>query len=415
MLVMKRSQRNDKSRLPTAVLILLTAVAFAPPDEGWWDARWNSRRAIAIVNISERPLPGNHPIRIFIDTVELKMTGKVNEDGSDVRLVRDGKPVPFLLEPHPSVKGNFYLWFTPSQPLKAKESANVFLYYGNAKASATEQKGSSVFPVCDDFRGASLNAVTWEAGEGMTTTGTPDGLQVKELKLPEGRTGMLKLKSLPAMESFCLETTLSYDRKANAGATSFYISLQLGETGAAIGDDVKASIEQLIADLGHDEWEKRTGAERTLSGMGKGVIPFLEAILASSDAEVRRRAQRVIDAIRTQYPEPIAQLGLSIDQDGDARLHASLMGTMLWKNFPLNTEGCVKFRLIREKGGAIEMQADGNKVFSGKLEGKPMGVVLEFGQHPQYAFRPVTLTSFRVLPVVKVPPRVSLGDEQVRP
>ena len=60
----------------------------------------------------------------------------------------------------------------------------------------------------------------------------------------------------------------------------------------AVGDE----IEQLIAQLGHDDWETREAAYKQLAELGPAARPKLQSALQNKDLEVAWRAERLIQA-----------------------------------------------------------------------------------------------------------------------
>jgi len=63
------------------------------------------------------------------------------------------------------------------------------------------------------------------------------------------------------------------------------------------------SVEELVKDLGHAEYDVREDATKALIAMGEKAIPALEKALASDDVEVRMRAGRALRSIRGKQPE----------------------------------------------------------------------------------------------------------------
>ncbi len=63
------------------------------------------------------------------------------------------------------------------------------------------------------------------------------------------------------------------------------------------------SIDKAIADLGADTFEKREAATNALISLGKKVIPKVTPLLKSKDPEVRFRAKRVLDALKSPNPQ----------------------------------------------------------------------------------------------------------------
>jgi len=64
----------------------------------------------------------------------------------------------------------------------------------------------------------------------------------------------------------------------------------------AVPDGLRDQIAQLVRDLGHPEWEKRDAASRQLAELGQAAKRQLaEAVKQTTDPEVRRRAQTLLD------------------------------------------------------------------------------------------------------------------------
>jgi len=62
--------------------------------------------------------------------------------------------------------------------------------------------------------------------------------------------------------------------------------------------------DDLVAQLGHADYQVREDATKALTAMGKKAIPALEKALESEDVEVRMRAGRALRSIRARKAEP---------------------------------------------------------------------------------------------------------------
>lgn len=67
---------------------------------------------------------------------------------------------------------------------------------------------------------------------------------------------------------------------------------------AGVGEILKPHIEELVQQLGADDWETRERATEELIALGSWVRPSLEVALKSQDAEVRTRARQIRIALR---------------------------------------------------------------------------------------------------------------------
>jgi hypothetical protein len=75
------------------------------------------------------------------------------------------------------------------------------------------------------------------------------------------------------------------------------------EFATRIPDDLAKKIETAIADLGKDDFKTRDTATAELHAIGPPAFAALEKASKSSDAEVAKRAQEVLDRLREKYPE----------------------------------------------------------------------------------------------------------------
>jgi hypothetical protein len=67
----------------------------------------------------------------------------------------------------------------------------------------------------------------------------------------------------------------------------------------AVPAAARRKVQELIADLGHAQWQKRESATTALTGMGEAArTPVSEALATATDPEVRRRLQLVLDGIK---------------------------------------------------------------------------------------------------------------------
>jgi hypothetical protein len=79
-------------------------------------------------------------------------------------------------------------------------------------------------------------------------------------------------------------------------------------------------IQKLIQQLGHDSFAVREEATKRLAEIGRPAVPALREALRNKDAEVRQRAQRILEGILTSVEFAIDGLK---DKDATARKEAA--------------------------------------------------------------------------------------------
>jgi len=73
-----------------------------------------------------------------------------------------------------------------------------------------------------------------------------------------------------------------------------------------ISAELKARIEQLIKDLGAEDWQVREASTKALEEIGEPAEPFLKEALQNPDSEVRLRSKLVMHNIWLKKPGKIA-------------------------------------------------------------------------------------------------------------
>ncbi len=136
-------QRAEPRRPVLRVLgLLLFAAAFLHPHPAyaWWNSDWTGRKAITIDttaaggNITD-PI-GTTPVLVRLDTGNFTFDD-ANPDGSDLRFIAgdDKTPLTYHIEKYDNLNGFAYIWVAVPN-LKPAATTNIFVYYGNKKATA---------------------------------------------------------------------------------------------------------------------------------------------------------------------------------------------------------------------------------------------------------------------------------------
>lgn len=92
------------------------------------------------------------------------------------------------------------------------------------------------------------------------------------------------------------------------GMALFLIAQEKKEEGSSkeISVELEAKIEQLIEQLGADDWQTREAATNALEEIGEPAEPFLKKVIQNPDAEVRIRAKGLIRKIEAKRYGKIA-------------------------------------------------------------------------------------------------------------
>ncbi len=133
----------------------------------WFNDSWTYRQAI---NISSSSNQTNFQISLSVGTSSLIAADKMQSDCDDIRLTdQNGQLLSHWIETgtYACNTTNTRIWV--KVPSLFTSGTNIFLYYGNASASST-QNGDQVFEFFDDFNGTSLNTNKWTQASGGTNT-----------------------------------------------------------------------------------------------------------------------------------------------------------------------------------------------------------------------------------------------------
>lgn len=95
-------------------------------------------------------------------------------------------------------------------------------------------------------------------------------------------------------------------------------------------DGPKSEIDQLISDLGNSSFRVRQNAQRALLKTGTSALPALRAAMNSSDPEVRCRARKLVEELRTNTLYTISRDGrlfrLTVSKRSFQTTHVAKLG-----------------------------------------------------------------------------------------
>ena len=108
----------------------------------WWNTSWNYRRAIVIGENSNRTL-SLYQFMINISTQPIISAGKMNSDCSDIRFTtNDSKPLDYWIQSGCNTTITI-IWVENN--LSAFINSSMYMYYGNANASAQSNASHTLF------------------------------------------------------------------------------------------------------------------------------------------------------------------------------------------------------------------------------------------------------------------------------
>jgi gliding motility-associated-like protein len=146
---------------------------------------WKYRQPIYFTNVNNNDLSG-FQAKFILNTQNLIANGKLNIDGSDLRILDStGSVLPYWIETNTINKTTTSVWVKIPNIL-ANSTITCYLFYGNSSASSFSN-GDNTFEFFDDFDGSTLNTLKWTScGSGKiqvsnntliltsTTTGNTD-------------------------------------------------------------------------------------------------------------------------------------------------------------------------------------------------------------------------------------------------
>lgn len=137
----------SRNRFGAALLVGLTAwLMSAPAANAWWNDDWLLRKKITI-DLSTAGLPNGEalgstgPVLVRLHSGNFRFAS-AKEDGSDLRFVAgdDKTPLKFQIEKFNALFNEAQIWVNIPD-LKSAAKTELFLYYGNRKATAVDSKG----------------------------------------------------------------------------------------------------------------------------------------------------------------------------------------------------------------------------------------------------------------------------------
>jgi hypothetical protein len=396
------------------VTILITSIAIQGQEKSdWWDTKWQFRREVKIKNNLVDELPRGFPTKVKLDLHWLDMADKTKHDLSDLRVVYNGKEIPFIISSVTKMETTIYIK-TQEKISGGSKGEGYFLYYGNKDANPPKYKKQDVFALFENFGEKNLAEVL-----------IPD----KDLKYSCEK-GMLEIKEIPISGSEELAPKITFNSKDMPDSFKFDVDLTIGfpeiiNTGGIFKvlvnlefvDDVDPKLEKeiddLIKKLGADEWKTREEATNKLIEVGRPAIRKLEIAKNDTDAEVRWRTSYVLEEIIKKCGAERISLGVTGEGMWNFLGRYACIGVKMINEKPLykevqNTD--VSLSITRDKDGDMELFIDKRSVLNGVRKEKISRVYISFYK-AQEDFPRVTIRSVMLTPYVEPEPSIEIGIE----
>ena len=138
----------------------------------WWNSLYIYRAPINITNTDTNNLPKGYSVNIAVNTTKLISTGKLRDDGDDLRVVWYNSTSKTWLELDRVNDTNFntpdtQIWFkTQGEISSGISDINYYLYYGNPDAFNPPINKSKIYDFYDDFTQSDGPANGWTVTQG---------------------------------------------------------------------------------------------------------------------------------------------------------------------------------------------------------------------------------------------------------
>lgn len=282
--------------MKTAFLILVLL-----GQDGWWNGDWGFRRKVSVANHLKEPLKAGFPVAISFNPGFLGLDKRCAPGYGDIRVVRDGKPVPCYVEPVKADK--LVVGFRLIEEIKAKGQDTYFFYYGGKEAKAQPSDKSDIFEFVAEFnREEDLKKFDIDPKLNAALDGG------KLVLAPNGPAeSRLKLNKLAALGTFQFKMSFAAEARAaemNAGDNQITVHLR-PKLAQAVDPKVEAKVAELIEKLGEDEYRVREEATKAIVELGKAAVAKVEAVYKETkDAEVKWRCEFILQEIAKKNPIP---------------------------------------------------------------------------------------------------------------
>ncbi|MDY6770912.1 MAG: DUF2341 domain-containing protein [Candidatus Nanohaloarchaea archaeon] len=165
-------------------------------DELWYEETWQYRQQVTVFERAGRDIE-NYPVSIQLDTQSLIGAGKMQSDCGDLRIVEDGREIPYQIEDGECGENTTTVWFLTSVPTNSRDE-DVFVYYGNPNSQAPNY--DTGLQVNADDEAVTNGVITLRAG--TTPSGAYGLVEARRLDTPNFVRGTLIYKGDPATADF---------------------------------------------------------------------------------------------------------------------------------------------------------------------------------------------------------------------
>ncbi|MEJ2248623.1 MAG: right-handed parallel beta-helix repeat-containing protein [Candidatus Lokiarchaeota archaeon] len=133
----------------------------------WWNVSYKYRMPIFLTNMDKHTLPKGYSVKININTANLISSGKLREDGADLRILWYNSSNNAWLELDRINETNFNIinteiWFKLQDSIiPSISTADYYIYYGNFEAINPPTNSSKIYEIYDDFSQIDGDAEGW--------------------------------------------------------------------------------------------------------------------------------------------------------------------------------------------------------------------------------------------------------------
>ncbi len=346
------------------MLVLLLTTVFQAQD--WWNSDWSSRRPVTLTNRADHELAAGSPITVDVSSLKDKLTA------SELVLVHNGKRQPFLVEER---EGRIVVQFrTAAAIAKGKADPSYAIYYGNASAPANATKAAELHEYFADFSGDSL-----AADAGIKSAVEKGQLIVTDVGAEKTELNPARIVLTKVAPKGAFSLSVDFDVTLKEGAQVIAGLAIVIKDDVAADEAVLKRVRAALDALSDSDWETRETATKELIKIGRPALEKARDAAKSTDAEVKWRAEHVVERILFDHPPKLVTATFNSD---DVKMRASrtvvIGGRKMQYPASLVMPGRVTIRVDRDEDGEVTITWNGVKRDEGEMKGEVKEIALVF-------------------------------------